>query len=199
MKVNLVDASRYGQATIAAGAAVCYGSPPKDLSRIKRLKNIGHLATLRMAHAVIKVEEISVACQNQIVRSKHLDFLVKSLRYTKPTGAIVPADLSPGATKAIEQHNEDTFELYDNLLASGVKKEDARAVLPANTMTDMYIAGNLQAWVDFLKLRLQSHAQKEVREVAYLVWLELISEFPLVFSDLTFDKKDVNQWMEIYA
>ena len=196
MEVTIIDYSKNGETTIAQAAGLCYGKSNKDVSRIKRLKEHKHLATMRFAHAVIKVEDISVACQNQMVRSKHLDFLVESKRYVDASdrGFVTP-DVSYEAECVIDQAYIDARETYIELLEMGVSKEDARSILPANTMTSMYIAGNLQAWMDMFKLRVSKHAQKEIRDVAINSWGLLIEVYPLVFSDLIFEDKNYKEWL----
>jgi len=82
--------------------------------------------------------------------------------------------------------------------ASGIKKEDARCILPAGTLTTMYVAGNFQAWIDFLKLRLNKHAQSEVRKIAFYAWDRLKTVAPLVFDDLLFDGQPYEWWQAAY-
>ena len=196
MNVTLTDHSVNGQATIAQAAGVCYGKKDKDVTRITRLKQHKHLATMRFAFAVICIEDISVACQNQLVRSKHLDFLVESKRYVDAStrGFVLP-DVGEATSTILRKTAERNMEVYTQLISHGVAKEDARAILPANTMTSMYAAGNLQAWMDMLKLRVSKHAQKEIREVAIECWKELDSIYPLVFGDLIYEDKTLDEWI----
>lgn len=197
MKVELIDHSKNAEETIAQGAGMCYGQPDKDVSRITRLKQHGHLATFRFAHAVFKVEDISRACQNQIVRHKHLDFLVESQRYVDQTdrGFVMP-DISDCDQALVSRVLYETEEIYTQLINGGVSKEDARAILPANTMTSMYIAGNFQAWSDALNLRVDSHAQKEIRTVFLHVWNRLNFNFPLAFpKNEVRNGKIMEEWM----
>lgn len=184
MKVELIDHSKNAETTIAQGAGICYGKPDKDVSRIKRLKQHGHLATFRFAHAVFRVEDISRACQNQIVRHKHLDFLVESQRYVDQTDRGYVTPVMDTASEVL-YHNEmsNAFHTYGKLIANGVPKEDARGILPGNTLTSMYIAGNFQAWSDALNLRVDLHAQQEVRIVFLKIWIMLHLNFPLAFPD----------------
>ena len=63
-------------------------------------------------------------------------------------------------------HYLECLDLYKRLLDDGVKKEDARFVLPEATTTELVVTGNFQAWLDFIKLRADSHAQWEIRAVA---------------------------------
>ena len=61
---------------------------------------------------------------------------------------------------------EVALETYERLLEEGVAPEQARMILPQNMYTSFYMSGNLRAWSHFLSLRLDEHAQKEVRDVA---------------------------------
>jgi thymidylate synthase (FAD) len=55
---------------------------------------------------------------------------------------------------------------YKGLLEMGVAPEQARMVLPQNTMTEWIWSGSLAAFARVCKLRLDPHAQSETREVA---------------------------------
>ena len=195
MQVELIASMCNAEQIIAEAASVCYNSKPRDVKRIKRLKQVGHLSTFRFASAVFKISNISIACQNQIVRSKHLDFLVESKRYVSAAnrGFVMP-NVDKESQKEIEAFVEAAGALYDRLVAKGIKKEDARSILPANTMTNMYITGNFQAWVDFLKLRVSSSAQEEIRTVAIYIWSTLAVNFPLVFKNMQFETKTLTEW-----
>jgi len=67
---------------------------------------------------------------------------------------------------AFKIHNQQCLDLYTKLIREGVRKEDARFVLPEATHTELIVTGNLQAWLDFIKLRSNPAAQWEIREVA---------------------------------
>ena len=57
-------------------------------------------------------------------------------------------------------------EDYNTLLRSGIAPELARIVLPQNVYTEFYMTGSLAAFARVCKLRLDHHAQKEIRDVA---------------------------------
>jgi thymidylate synthase (FAD) len=61
---------------------------------------------------------------------------------------------------------ELAYSTYTGLLAAGVAREQARNVLPLATYTEMYWKIDLHNLLHFLKLRLDSHAQQEIRELA---------------------------------
>jgi thymidylate synthase (FAD) len=62
---------------------------------------------------------------------------------------------------------------YQKLLEMGVSKEQARTILPLNLNTEFYWTGSLQAFIHMMKLRLDSHAQKETRDIALLMLNEV--------------------------
>ena len=64
---------------------------------------------------------------------------------------------------------ESCFKAYDELMAVGVANEQARAVLPLALMSECYWSCSLHALLHFLRLRLASHSQAEMREYASAV------------------------------
>lgn len=73
--------------------------------------------------------------------------------------------------------SEDAFETYDALLnVSNVSREVARSVLPLNTYTELYWKCDLHNFFHFAKLRMDKHAQKEIREMATAMY-ELVKQF----------------------
>ena len=62
------------------------------------------------------------------------------------------------------------FHVYDELITKGVSRELARAHLPQNTFTEFYWKINLHNLLHFLELRLDDHAQKEIRDLARQVY-----------------------------
>ena len=74
-------------------------------------------------------------------------------------------------------------ELYTQLREAGVSKQDARYILPQAQETELYVSGNYQAWVDFIKLRSSKSAQTEVREVALRIQKELQRVAPIIFGE----------------
>lgn len=168
MKVELLDITEDALNKIGRYAGICYNSRDERELNIKRaiaVKDKGHLACLRFAHATFHVSGISRICSHQFVRSKFLDFLQRSQRYCKESEAQF---VYPGTTSdtRISSLYQTAHRVYNDLLAEGVKKEDARFVLPEGTQTELIVTGNLQAWLDFVKLRADKHAQLEIRQVA---------------------------------
>ena len=79
---------------------------------------------------------------------------------------------------------QESLWLYKDLIAGGVCPEQARMVLPQNTMTEWIWSGTLGAWADMCRLRLDSHAQKETREVAEKISFEMNCLYPVSWQAL---------------
>ena len=62
------------------------------------------------------------------------------------------------------QHLENSFDIYEKLLEEGVCREQARGNLPQSTYTEFYWKINLHNLMHYLRLRMDSHAQKEIQE-----------------------------------
>ena len=62
------------------------------------------------------------------------------------------------------------FHVYDELIEKGVSRELARAHLPQCTFTEFYWKIDLHNLLHFLALRMDDHAQKEIRDLAYKIY-----------------------------
>jgi len=185
MKVELKYVTPDAAYHIGSMAGICYGSSPdrdKSIRRAKKCLDDGHLATLRFATATFHVSGISRVCSHQFVRSKHLDFLQKSQRYCKETDAYMEIPESMVEFDGVYIHYEQSLKLYNHLLANGVRKEDARFVLPEATHTELLVTGNFQAWRDFIALRATKYAQWEIRQVAIEINNLLAESVPELFE-----------------
>lgn len=79
------------------------------------------------------------------------------------------SDFMLGTTMQDENYRnacDDALDTYRELLAAGVAPEQARFALPQGTYTEWWWTGSLSAYARVCKLRLDSHAQWEVREYA---------------------------------
>ena len=92
------------------------------------------------------------------------------------------------ASKLIENHLFETQNLYNKLLKSGVAKECARMILPMGSKTTIHITGNVRDLFAFLNVRCDSHAQKEVQDIALKMGEFLELEMPEVMKSLNWRK-----------
>lgn len=187
MQVKLEYITPDAEYQIGKYAAICYDSKTDRETCIKRAKQVsekGHLACLRFATAVFNISGISRVCSHQMVRSKFLDFLQRSQRYCKEEETSFTMPDSDEHEMLLSMHYYRSLELYKTLLKTGMRKEDARFVLPEATHTELNVSGNLQAWRDFIKLRADKHAQWEIRNVALTINNILAKECPNLFKPM---------------
>lgn len=89
-------------------------------------------------------------------------------------GGVLDEDFS---SAWVRYSTDKCYALYRALLQAGVSREMARMVLPQNMYTQYYGTVNLNNLIKFLDLRLESHAQWEIRvmaracmEIAAQIW-----------------------------
>lgn len=86
------------------------------------------------------------------------------------------AGLTPEAAKFVhdlQEHSRRSFALYQEHLAAGIPRELARCFLGLNTYSHMFATVDLHNLLHFIRLRMHSHAQYEIRVYA-LAMLDLI-------------------------
>ena len=88
------------------------------------------------------------------------------------------------------QLNEASKDVYNFLLEQGVAPEQARMVLPQNTMTEWFWSGSLDAFSDMCDLRLKDDTQEETRVVAQQIDEYMEQLFPVSWVALRKDTND---------
>jgi len=82
----------------------------------------------------------------------------------------------------VKEHHKNCMAFYNNLVESGICREQARAVLPQSLYTEYYGTSNLSNILKFIDLRTHVGAQWEIQKVAEAC-LEIVSDlFPETVS-----------------
>ncbi len=76
-------------------------------------------------------------------------------------------------------HDRRCYELYKERIDAGMARELARDVLPLNLYTSWYWKADMWNTMNFLRLRMDSHAQLEIRQLATGMYNILKPLFPL--------------------
>ena len=76
---------------------------------------------------------------------------------------------------------------YFALLNWGCTPQEARAVLPTCTKTEIVMTANLREWRHFLKLRTAAAAHPQMRELTVPLLAELKQRTPVIFDDIKED------------
>ena len=169
----------------------------KDKKLISYLAKHKHMSPFGHCFATFLVSA-PVFVARQLVKHKFLRWNEVSRRYvdkdpefyipeewrTRPEGNIKQG--SGGGTVDYEIGGTMQFvrETYNNLLKEGVAPEQARMVLPQNTMTEWYWSGSLDAFADMCNLRLKEDAQHESKLVAKEISFVMDSLYPVSWKEL---------------
>ena len=154
------------------------------------------LALRAHGSATFLFEGISRACTHQLVRHRLASFSQESQRYVDLSkgewNAIVPPAIAehPDAKERLDEAWHYLQETYRELREMGIRKEDARFLLPNATETRIVVTMNFEAWLHFLWLRaVDKAAQWEIRAIGQQVLEQLHSIAPEVFGDI-WDKSE---------
>ena len=79
----------------------------------------------------------------------------------------------------------DYLSVYSDMIAAGVAPEQARMILPQNTMTEWIWTGSLMFFARVCAQRLDPHAQAETSEVARQIAETVRPLFPVSWAALT--------------
>jgi len=169
----------------------------KDIKLIKYLAKHQHMTPFEHCTLTVIIK-CPLYIRSQIHRHRTFAYNEVSRRYTsenlefyqpdsfriqhktsKQCSAGDVSDETEKEAKLISKQIEDTcLKAYNDLVNMGVARELARGLLPQSLMTEFYMTGNLRNWVHFLNLRMDSHAQKEVQDVAQPITKILFEKFP---------------------
>lgn len=88
-------------------------------------------------------------------------------------------------TDIAKKNFQQSYADYQQLLKNGVAKEMARIVLPVSLFTEIYVNVDVHNLIHFLNLRLDPHAQWEMREIAKGMELVFKELFPWSYEAFT--------------
>jgi thymidylate synthase (FAD) len=82
-----------------------------------------------------------------------------------------------------EKLHKDIWEIYNSRIEKGVAREQARKDLPLSTYTEAYWKIDLHNLLHFLRLRMDKHAQLEIRNYAQTIGNEIVKRWvPLAWE-----------------
>jgi thymidylate synthase (FAD) len=86
------------------------------------------------------------------------------------------------STEALRLHCENSYKLYQQMLAVGIAREMARMVLPINIYTEIYACWDMKNLLHFITLRDDSHAQAEIQEYGKAIKSICKKLFPMTMN-----------------
>ena len=171
MKVTVITATAAPMDVIGIAAGMCYGKPEPSPKRVRRCAKAGHMSVFEHVSATLRIEGISRACLAQLTRHRIASYSVMSQRYCKVDSDSLwyvtpPSIVDTDAEVLFRYRMTVCMDEYLHMLACGVKPEDARYMLPEATRTNLVMTINARSLQNFLSLRLDMHAQWEIRSLA---------------------------------
>jgi thymidylate synthase (FAD) len=195
-------------AAIVQAARVSYGAGTKqvheDRGLIRYLLRNAHTTPFEMCRLKLHVR-VPMDCWRQWIRHRTASVNEYSTRYSEAIAdqqGTLPGewrlqtalnkqgsegflDSSEGEllTAAEQEFHQTAQELYQARIDRGVAREQARKDLPLSTYTEAYWSIDLHNLLHFLYLRMDAHAQLEIRQYANLIGTEIVARWvPLVWE-----------------
>jgi thymidylate synthase (FAD) len=205
--VTLVDCMGDDRAIVQA-ARVSYGEGTRKVSDdrglIRYLLRHQHTTPFEMAEVKLLVR-VPMDCWRQWIRHRTANVNEYSTRYslaidaaqaTSPdawrsqaatnrqgSGDFMDAKAGARLSAAEAEFQSRARQLYEERIAAGVAREQARKDLPLSTYTEAYWKVDLHNLLHFLALRMDAHAQFEIRSYATTIGQRIVQPlFPLAWE-----------------
>jgi thymidylate synthase (FAD) len=186
-------------ASIVQAARVSYGAGTKrvheDRGLIRYLLRHRHTTPFEMCELKLHVR-VPMDCWRQWIRHRTANVNEYSTRYSVAIDAAqrtatdqwriqaqgnrqgsegeLEGDLGAKLTEQERELQERAWAVYQERIALGVAREQARKDLPLSTYTEAYWKVDLHNLLHFLALRMDSHAQQEIRSYARIIGEEIV-------------------------
>ena len=192
IKVELIAITPDAERVIEQAGRTCYLSfdrikEDSDKNFISRLLKMDHESPLEHACATFKILNCSRAMTHQLVRHRLMSVSQQSQRYVSEkafeyvTPPTIPAEF-------VEDYHNDMAvmqKMYNKWIERGLKKEDARFVLPNACISEIVVSANFREWRHIIKLRTSLKAQWEIRQVCNLMLDILKQQAFTCFEDIS--------------
>jgi thymidylate synthase (FAD) len=204
--VTLLAITPQGEKLIEEAGRTCYLSLDKigdgtEKNFIRNCIKNGHLSILEHACATFRIEGASRAFTHQLVRHRLASFSQQSQRYVDENefNYIVPPDIekNSNAHAVFQEFIEQSRATYAKLRELGIKKEDARFVLPNALESQIVFSANFRELRFIFSLRLHRSAQWEIRRVCLEMLKIMQREAPSVFGDFIIDEETITAKAQI--
>jgi thymidylate synthase (FAD) len=207
--------------SVVQAARVSYGKGTKkvreDETLIRYLLRHHHLTPFEMCELKLHIR-VPMDCWRQWIRHRTANVNEYSTRYsiavdssqrTQPDGwrmqgttnrqgseGSLPLEKGSYFTNQETQFQDLARNIYNERIEAGVAREIARKDLPLSTYTEAYWKIDLRNLLNFLALRMEGHAQYEIRTYAATIGNEIVAKWcPMVwkaFQDYLFNSMELS-------
>jgi len=194
--------------SVVQAARVSYGEGTRKVSDDRQLIRylLRHAHTTPFEMAELKfVVRVPMDCWRQWIRHRTASVNEYSTRYSlaidsmqsthndewrsqaannrQGSAGLLPRSAGYSLTQSEQELQSLARRVYEERLAAGIAREQARKDLPLSTYTEAYWKIDLHNLLHFLALRMDSHAQLEIRLYAEAIGRQIVQPlFPLVWE-----------------
>ena len=191
LEVELISCTPDAEKVIEQAGRTCYMSLDKiggdsDKTFVQRLVQLGHESPLEHAYATFRIKNCSRAMTHQLVRHRLIAVSQQSQRYVDEEHFtyVVPENIPE---EFVSDYNNDMallHEMYKKWRHRGLKREDARFVLPNACTSEIVVSADFREWRHIIKVRLSPKAQWEIRKACKIILAILKEQARSCFVDL---------------
>jgi thymidylate synthase (FAD) len=194
--------------SVVQAARVSYGEGTRKVSDDRQLIRylLRHAHTTPFEMAELKfVVRVPMDCWRQWIRHRTASVNEYSTRYSlaidsmqsthddewrsqaasnrQGSGGLLSRSAGHSLTQSEQELQSLARRVYEERLAAGIAREQARKDLPLSTYTEAYWKIDLHNLLHFLALRMDTHAQLEIRRYAETIGRQIVQPlFPLVWE-----------------
>jgi thymidylate synthase (FAD) len=153
---------------------------------IRRLIKMGHESPLEHAYATFRIKNCSRAMTHQLVRHRLMSVSQQSQRYVDEDGFayVVPESMPAEWVDDFHEDMKAIQQMYGKWRQRGLRKEDARFVLPNACTSEIVVSANFREWRHIFKVRTSPKAQWEIRDACRAMLAMLRERAAACFDDI---------------
>ena len=199
MEVTLLTYTPEPEKVVAAAAKLCYAgdvdikelmdnlTPSQTNAFVKKLADMGHESPFEHVSFTFGVQGVSRALLSQATRHRLSSYSVRSQRYCDEQYFTyempVPIQNSEELSDKYKHLMNYIADFYAEMVDNGIKKEDARSILPNACDTSFVVTMNARELFHFFNLRICNRAQAEIREMATRMFVLVKQAAPALFKN----------------
>ena len=148
-----------------------YHNTPFEMVEFKfHIKMPLFVARQHLRHRTASVNEVS-ARYSEVKDEFFLPDEFRQQAQVNRQGSHGVVDDNDDIRSAVKEYNEVCHKSYLDMIGNvGVCREQARMILPQSMYTEFYWKINLHNLMHYLRLRMESHAQKEIQDYANMIY-----------------------------
>ena len=174
----------------------CWATEPKYGQAMKnRMYRVGcknkHASTLEHIVVSFDIDGISRACLQELARHRIQSLSVKSTRYTLKellkAELLQPFLVSTGNV-IVDDTNLSTLNKVRNVIkAKGLTMDEAKYMIPEAYRTSLVSTWNIRSLQNFLSLRTNRSALREIRQLATLMYKAVPDVYKFLLADSMYE------------